>query len=403
LNAYVGDERIRLAFRARTPKNKGIPSLPLLGAAMLVRFAAFMVILSAAFSVAASDEIEALLLQKFAVQNKIDAERVRMFVNDSVAKAKEIKDTDPERGIDLLRATLNQIDGMKSIGASERRALFELIRSTVQELRETAFAKRREKASQRLDAFKDYLESSTFGARYAGRAGSDKWEPANFMSPDGQARVGKLIGLGTGIVTHRFGPKEIHVEPLAMPLLQVFGGFYVLDRHSGHHVFMTNREFYDTVWLPLIQEYTLEESALKPKLSTSDSASGAEARLRAIIDSGVYFLRALPGAEPIAGIGPNEDAFLAYLAQGLVQKGLPIPINRVYARELQDRLVGFSVQQWSAARRALYLLQARDVKVSPASGEFLRDETSKLLKSEYSGFTETETNRAVLYIFAKLN
>jgi hypothetical protein len=121
-----------------------------------------------------------------------------------------------------------------------------------------------------------------------------------------------------------------------------------------------------------------------------------------MIESGVYFLRALPGAEQIAGIGANEDAFLAYLAQALVQKGLPIPINRVYARELQDRLVGFSAQQWSAARRTLFVLQARDVKVSPASGEFLRDETAKLLKSEYSGFTETETNRAVLYIFAKL-
>jgi hypothetical protein len=48
------------------------------------------------------------------------------------------------------------------------------------------------------------------------------------------------------------------------------------------------------------------------------------------------------------------------------------------------------------------LLEARNVKVSPAGGEFLRDETMKLLKSEYSGFTETETNRAVLYIFAKL-
>jgi hypothetical protein len=83
-------------------------------------------------------------------------------------------------------------------------------------------------------------------------------------------------------------------------------------------------------------------------------------------------------------------------------KGLPVPINRVYSREMQDRLIGFSPIQLSAARRTLYLLQIRDTRVSPLFAEILRDETTKLLKSEYSGFSESEANRAILYLFVKL-
>jgi len=188
-----------------------------------------------------------------------------------------------------------------------------------------------------------------------------------------------------------------------MPLIQVFGGFYVFDRQNAHHVFLTNREFYDAVWLRLVHEYDLTDSVTKPKLTAAEAIRVADkVRLRATIESGEYFLRNLPGLEPIPGVGDNEDDFLAFVAQSLMHKGLPIPINRVYSRELQDRLVGFSTMQLSAARRTLFLLQVKDASVSPVFVEIMRDETTKLLKSEYSGFSESESNRAILYLFSKL-
>ena len=56
----------------------------------------------------------------------------------------------------------------------------------------------------------------------------------------------------------------------------------------------------------------------------------------------------------------------------------------------------------SAARRTLVLLQAKGVSVSPVYAEIMRDETTKLLKSEYANFSENEANGAVLFIFGKL-
>src|SRR6185295_17792307 len=98
---------------------------------------------------------------------------------------KELKDADPEEGIHLLRIAVNRMDNVKLLAPSERRSLLDLIGPIVQELREVSLAKRREKASRRLDAFKEYLESIALEVRYPGRSGADGWEPAVFMSPDG--------------------------------------------------------------------------------------------------------------------------------------------------------------------------------------------------------------------------
>lgn len=370
---------------------------------MSTRLPGLFFVLVAVLPAAASDEVEALLLQKFNVRRQVEAERLRVFVADTVAKAKELKDVNPDQGIDLLRAAVNLIDDVKSLNGTERRALFDLMQPVVQELRDMSLSKRREKASRRLEAFRDYLEVAAFEGRYPARSGSDKWEPANFISPEGQSRVGKLIGIGTGAVIFKFAQKEENVSPLALPLIQVFGGVYVFDRQNAHHVFLTNREFYDSVWSHLVHNYQLDDSTSKPNLTTTELTRVADkARLRATIETGEFFLRALPGVEPIPGVGDNEGAFLEFVAQTLMHKGLPVPINRIYTRELQDRLVGFSPMQLSAARRTLFLLQSKDASVSPVYAEIMRDETTKLLKSEYSGFSESEANRAILYLFGKL-
>ena len=153
---------------------------------MFPRFAVMLLMLTVVSPAAASDEVEALLLYKFAVQNKIEAERLRTFVTDTVAKAKELKDTDPDQGIDSLRGAVNRIDSVK-LNATDRRTLIDFMQPVVQELRDASLAKRREKASRNLEAFKNYLEVAAFEGRYPGRSGSEKWEPAYFTSPDGQA------------------------------------------------------------------------------------------------------------------------------------------------------------------------------------------------------------------------
>jgi hypothetical protein len=391
-----------LQNRLGEPKNEVDNSSASRVLAMLSRFAVCSLLLLVSLRASASDAVEALLLHKFAVQNKIDAEKTRAFVNDATSKAKELKDVDPDRGIDVLRAAANRLDGVKALSTTDRRALIDLVQPLMQELRDTSLLKRRELASRHLEAFKEYLEISGYEGRNLGRSGSDHWEPAVFMSPDGQSQYGKLIALGKN-VTHRFTQKELNAALVLMPLIQVFGGFYVFDRANSNHVFLTNREFYDSVWSRLAREYETADLPGKRALTAAESARAADkVRLRASIESGEFFLRSLPNLEPIAGVGDDEDAFLAFVGATLAYKGLPVPVDQIYARELRERLVGFSPMQWSAARRTLFLLKAKDTAISPLFVEIMRDETTKLLKTEYAGFTESDANRAVLYVFSKL-
>lgn len=351
----------------------------------------------------AADELQDLLLDKFRSQNQLDHERLRTVVVEAVTKAGELKETDPDRGIDLLRVASNRIDGVKLLNVAERKALTELIQPLIAECRDNSLRKRRERASLRVDAFKEYLEISAFEGRFPGRSGAEHWEPANFMAPDGTSRVGRLYTLGTGAITFKFGPKELHQPPSNFPLIQVFGGFYVFDKNAGYQVFLTNREFYDSVLLPLVREYDRSDTPGKTLRTTAELARRPNPRrLQASIDSGEFFLRSLPDLEPIPGVSANEGPFLEFVAQSLMHKAMPISIDRIYPVDLQDRLVGFSKIQLSAVRRSLQLLQAKDVAVSPLYAEIMREETSQLLKSEYANFGQGEINRAVLYIFSKL-
>ena len=325
------------------------------------------------------------------------------FVNDAVARAKEIKETDPDKGIDILRSATNRIDEVKLMNGIERRAMVEIVQPLVIECRDLSLLKRREKASVRVEAFKDYLEISAYEGRYPGRSDMAQWEPALFMTPDGKSRPGKLMAIATGIVTVKYKAKEENVPALPLPLIQVFGGFYVFDKNVGHHVFLTNREFHETIWSRLVRQYDSEDSPSRKRLTAEEKARlKDDARLRASIDSGEFFLRSLPNLEPIPGVGRDEGDFLEFIAQTLMNKGMPLTVDRIYPSELQDRLAGFSKMQLSAVHRSLFLLHAKDVSLSPLYIEIMRDETAKLLRSEFAGFTESETNRAIQYLFSKL-
>jgi hypothetical protein len=353
--------------------------------------------------VAAADEFEALLLDTFKTQNQVDARKLRDEVVAAVAKANDLKETDPDRGIELLRAASNSMDRVKLLSGAERKAMSELLRPAILELRDLSIRKRRDLASIRLDAFKEYLQFSAYEGRYPGRSGADHAEPAYFMAPDGSSRVGKLLSLGTGVITFKFDLKERNQFPLTFPVIQVFGGFYVYDQSFGYQTFLTNREFFDHVLMPLVKEYDRSDAPGKTKRTPAEAARAPDLRrLKSGIDSGEFFLRTLPDTEPIPGVSSNEDPFLEFVAQKLIHKGLPVPVDRIYSHELQDRLEGLSRIQLSAVRRTLHLLQLKGTAVSPLYAEILREEVTQLLKSEYANFTQNEINRSVLYIFSKL-
>lgn len=353
-------------------------------------------------SARADDELQELLFHKFKLQNQAEAKTLRDDVAIAVEKATALKETDPDQGIDLLRAAANRVDGVKLLSGAERKALADQVKPLLTELRGISLQRRRDKASNWLEAFKEYLEVSAFEGRFPGRSDS-KWEPAVFMTPDGVSRVGKLYTLGTGLITFRYGNKEQNQLPATFALIQVFGGFYVYDFQAGHQIFMTNREFYDYVVRPFVRDYDRADVPGRTRLTAAEMARRPiQKLLDHSIATGEFFLRSLPDLEPIPGIGSNEAPFFEFLAQTLLNKSLPVPLERVYPTDLQDRLLGFSKMQLSAVRRTLLLLQAKDTAVSAFYAEILRDEVTQLLKSEYTNFSPSEINRAVLYIFSKL-
>lgn len=353
----------------------------------------------------ASDELEIILLDKFSVQNKAALARIRADLNDAIAKAQELKDFDPDAGIDLLRAIRNRID-IARVSPADRRGLAEIVAPAMQELRDASLHKRREKATKRLEAFKEYLEVSAYEGKFPGRSAPDphgnKWEPANIWAPDGSTQLTKITSLGTANVALEFGKRKANYAPLTLPFIQVFGGFYVFDKSLGHHMFMTNAEFNEHVWIPLAKQFVKEGLGLKNRIMPIPGPE-MEKLLRVSVASGEHFLRGLPNLEAIPGILPAEEAkFLEYAAGSINQNNLPTTITRIYPFELQERLAGMSEMQWSAARRTLNLLQAKDTAVSPLYAEILREETVTMLKDEYPNFAEVSTNRAILYIFSKL-
>src|SRR5262249_17827054 len=149
------------------------------------------------------------------------------------------------RGLEILRDVRNRMDKFKLLSPADRRSLNDLLQPLTAELRDLSLLKRREKASQKLDAFRDFLVVGGYEGRFPGRSGADQWEPANFTSSDGKTRLGKLFAVSRDRVSHKFGDRELHVQPPLFPLIQVFGGFYVYDKSLNHHVFLTNREFFE--------------------------------------------------------------------------------------------------------------------------------------------------------------
>lgn len=351
----------------------------------------------------ADNGFEDRLLAKFQIRNQEDVGALRKQVADTVAEATALKDVDPDKGIELLRDLRNRMDGVKILTGAQRREFTDAMQPVVLELRDQSLANRRDRASRRLEDFRDFLVVGGYEGRYPGRSGNHKWEPANFISPNGQARLGKLVSLSRGSLSLKFGLKDEVIAPPFYPLIQVFGGFYVYDKTLNHHVFLTNREFYSYVWQPILQRYLTDDSILRPPVSPIEALRVPEPGiLKTTVDSGVYFLRSLPAQEPIPGLGSNESPFLDYLALRVGTKLLPTELNRMYPRDLQDRLLGLSEIQWSAAHRAVMLMRSRDLSVSPLFAEILREETDKLLRSEYANFSQIESNRAIFYIFSKL-
>lgn len=364
------------------------------------RATSILILLTAA-GVGRADELEDILVEKFRTRTIVDSAAARKVVIDAVGRAAELKEADPERGLEILRAATNQVDAVQSLTPADRRAMTELVQPVLAELRDVALQKRRVQASMRIDAFKRYLEISGYEGRYPGRANPEKWEPAAFMAPDGTTRMGKLYAMGTGLITFKYGREERNQSPGTLPVIQVFSGLYVFDKLTGYHVFLTNREFYDFVWMPILRDYRREQFEQKAKrvpVGADDSPL-----LNASVASGEYFLRDLPNLPAIPGIGEDVPAFLEHFAQVLVQKGIPISVERIYDLDLQERLAGSDKIKLSAIRRVVHLLKLKNASVSPLYAEIMREETTQLLTSEYAGFTQPELNRAILYIFSKLD
>jgi hypothetical protein len=288
----------------------------------------------------------------------------------------------------------------------DRRAMIDQMQPVMNDLRRVSLMKRRAKASKALDAFREYLEITALESRYPGRAAADSadsWEPAFFMAVTGKTRLAKLVKMSTTYVTRQYDVQKELVTPAAIPTIQVFGGLYVFDHNTGHHLFLSNREFYDSVWTKFLDQYHASDVPGKKRLTGAEVARPANPRrLKAQIDSGEYFLRGMPNLEPIPGVGNDESHFLEYVATNLRDRGLPVEIDRIYPRDLQETLVGFNKMQLSATKRTLHLLQAKNVTVSTLYAEILREEVTKVLKSEYANFIDSESNRAVQYIFSKL-
>jgi hypothetical protein len=372
-------------------------------AALLVSFVAPAARSQNAKNLDGAAKAEDRLLEKFEFNQKAEAEKLKLFVLDATAKAKDLKDTDPQRGLDLLRQAGVRIDQTRILSYGDRKNLMELVKPLLQELRTEALLRKRIAACDRLDAFREYIEQIAPEIRTPGRSGPDHWEPAVAAFTNGVPRTIQLKNIGASVIHYMYGKDERNLPTNLYPWIQVFGGVYIYDNATKQPMYLSNREFYETQFRPLINEFVATDPRGRAKQATTGKAP-ADPLFEAEVDSGVIFLRGLSGVQPLPGISDlRETDFLEFAAQRIIQKGLPTPIDRIYEADLRD--LGLSAIEQSAVRRSLFLLRAKGVASSKLYAEILREETASVIRSEYSGVGETISdtmNRVLIYVFRKL-
>jgi hypothetical protein len=347
-----------------------------------------------------ADDIESRLLQKFNQNAKAGVDKLRQFVDASVTQAKAIKETDPEGALELLRKANVRIDQQTLVSYADRKALLEGIRPFLQEVNDQVVLRKRLQAVQKVGNFRDFLENVAPDLKYPGRSGPDHWEPAFGVDPAGRPQLVALQNI-TG-VNFKSGSEERKMPPSYFPWLQVAGGVYVFDLSVGHHIWMTNRQFFEQIFMPTVDAY-LAEDMRNRGLVGATSRSTLSPVLQAEVDSGVFFVRSTPNISPIPGIIPRQETeFLEFAAQRLIKKSLPTPMNRIYDREMLDRVAGLSSQQVSTVYRCLQQLRQKGVATSKLYAEILREETASVLRSEFNSWDDASMNKALLYLFGKL-
>ena len=141
---------------------------------------------------AQGEALESALIRKFENQNKLDLDQARAIVNEAAEKATALKDSDPEKGLELLRLASRRVDAVKLLPYADRKAFDEKIKPLAKELREQSLQKKREAAIGNPFAFRDFLELVAPDMRNPGRTGPDRWEPALFGGGTPQSQLGKL-------------------------------------------------------------------------------------------------------------------------------------------------------------------------------------------------------------------
>jgi hypothetical protein len=349
-----------------------------------------------------ADDFESRLLEKFDRNAKGDVEKLRQFVDASVTQAKAIKETDPDTALELLRQASIRIDRLSLLPYADRKALSDGIRPILQEMRDEVLLRKRVEATKKLSQFRDFLEVVAFELRNPGRSGPDHWEPAYAIDPGGRPQLVQLLAVnGDGVVFKAGNEEKKSVSPKYFPWIQVGGGVYVYDVAVNHHMWMSNQQFFNLIFMPLVDAYVAEDPRNRGVGARSRSTS--DPLLQRQIDNGVFFLRGLVAIEPIPGLVENQETdFLEWAGQRVLKKALPTPISRIYDHEMLDRLDSLRMIQVSAVNRALQMLRQKGVASSKLYAEILREETTSLLRSEYPTWDDSTTNRALIYLFNKL-
>jgi hypothetical protein len=346
-----------------------------------------------------ADDIESRLLEKFDRNAKIQVEKLRQFVDASVTQAKAIKESDPEGALEMLRQASVRIDRTALLSYADRKNLTEGIRPILHEMRDQVLQRKRVEASKKVSLFRDYLENVATDLRNPGRSNTDHWEPAYGFDPAGRPQLVQLESIFG--LQFKPGHGDKAMTPTYFPWLQVAGGVYVYDIAVNHQMWMSNQDFFRSIFMPLVDAYVAEDPRNRGIGARSRSTS--DPLLQGEVDSGVFFLRGLTGIQPIPGLIENQETeFLEWAAQRLLHKALPTPINRIYDRDMLDRLSSLTPRQLSAVARSLQMLRQKGVAASVLYAEILREETASLIRSEYNNFDDAAMNRTLVFVFSKL-
>ena len=349
-----------------------------------------------------ADDVESRLFQKFDRNGKAEVEKLRQFVDASVTQAKAVKESDPDAALELLRQASIRIDSLSLLPYADRKALSDGIRPILQEMRDQVLLRKRLEATKKVALFRDYLEHVAPDLRNPGRSGPDHWEPAYGFDPAGRPQLIQLLKTSGDGVFFKAGIEDKKMPTKYFPWLQVAGGVYVFDVSVGHHMWMSNQQFFNSVFMPLVDAYVLENPRYRGIGARSRSTS--DPLLQGEVASGAFFLRGLAGVPPIPGIIENQEPeFLEWAAQRLMNKALPTAMSGIYDREMLDRLSGLTTTQISAVHRSVQMLRQKGVATSKLYAEILREETSSLIRSEYGNWDDGAMNRALIYAFAKLS